>query len=117
MNTNLPAWSTTGPDCKAFKALGMKATFYNDSDMLAAFPLLTHKKAHSTAPPPIPGAQLDSSVMQTQQGGSHSSSTPVLSAALCRMIVCSTILSVLAAEVHIIPYVSSRQPMLNMSTA
>jgi hypothetical protein len=65
---HLPTWSVVGPDCKAFKALGLKATFYNDSDMLAAFPLKSHKAAHSSTPPPVPGAQLHSSFMQAQQG-------------------------------------------------
>jgi hypothetical protein len=45
------------PDCKAFRALGLKATFYTDEVMLAAFPLLSHKAARSSSPPPVPGGR------------------------------------------------------------
>jgi hypothetical protein len=115
-NMTLPAWSVTGADCKAFKTLGLKATFYNDSDMLAAFPLLSHKRAHSTTPPPVPGGQLAQQRRAVASGWKpqqqHTSAVSCFESHGCVQHK-----SVLAAGLHISPYVSSRQPMLNMSTA
>lgn len=42
-------------DCKAFKSIGLKATFYSDQEMLKTFPLKSHKKVHSSSTPPVPG--------------------------------------------------------------
>jgi hypothetical protein len=64
----LHAWRCLLPDCKAFKKLGLKATFYSDGDMLAAFPFKSHKAAHSSAPPPVPGARRHGSLQAGAAG-------------------------------------------------
>lgn len=51
--------ASVAADCKDFKFIGLKATFYNDEDMLKLLPLQSHKKVRSSSAPPVPGEHSD----------------------------------------------------------
>uniref|UniRef100_A0A383W5K5 MYND-type domain-containing protein n=1 Tax=Tetradesmus obliquus TaxID=3088 RepID=A0A383W5K5_TETOB len=77
-------WPQHKPECKAFRALGLRATFYRDEDMLAAFPLQSHRAARSSTPPPVPAGA------SCPICGKGAGQAPLTRTPCCQQLVCDT---------------------------